>query len=373
MININKPYFVGRLFILNLEIHNINKKCFTVNNNKKNIFHYQMQINKVIIWGHTLHDHTHSYIHNAFYRTFKYMGYETYWFSTDGENNYLAQGTPNNFENTLFIVHGIVSHKLPLNDTSIYIAHNVEFIGTDKKFPKNHEIRDKEELKGIPVSNIIQLQVYTKNAETQSSEGCSRKNTYYIKPPHSTIFMPWATDLLPEEINKNIINLEKFKVKNVSNFIGMPLAHHAKFRDELKKYNVVYRNYGGTFNKNSYLNKTVEENMKLIQESIIAPALQTQWQIDNGYIPCRIFKNISYGKMGITNNPTVNLLFDTKLIYSDNIAELTKMGLDFEVNNPNKNQVVKELMEYVRDNHTYINRINCILEYIKKYINITIG
>ena len=73
-----------------------------------------MQINKVIIWGHTLHDHTHSYIHNAFYRTFKYLGYETYWFSTDGENNYLAQGTPNNFENTLFIAHGMVSHKLPL-------------------------------------------------------------------------------------------------------------------------------------------------------------------------------------------------------------------------------------------------------------------
>ena len=331
-----------------------------------------MQINKVIIWGHTLHDHTHSYIHNAFYRAFRHMGYDTYWFSTEGENNYSDQSNPDNFENALFIVHGLVSSKLPLNDTSIYIAHNVEFIGTNKKIPKKHEKYKIGEQKGIPVANIVSLQVYTKQAETQSEE-CFRKNTYYSKPPHSCIFMPWATDLLPEEINTNITNLEKFDVGNVSNFIGMPLAHHDEFRNELKKYNIVYRNYGGTFNKNSDLNKTIEENMKLIQESIIAPALQTQWQIDNGYIPCRIFKNISYGKMGITNNRSVNELFDGKLIYSDNIAELTKRGLAFEVTNPNKNQIVKDLMEYVRDNHTYINRINCILEYLKKYINITIG
>ena len=36
--------------------------------------------------------------------------------------------------------------------------------------------------------------------------------------------------------------------------------------------------------------------MLLIQESIIAPALQTDWQVEHEYIPCRIFKNISYGK-----------------------------------------------------------------------------
>ena len=39
-----------------------------------------MKIDKVIIWGHFLHSHTHSYIHNGFYEAFKYMGYNTYWF-----------------------------------------------------------------------------------------------------------------------------------------------------------------------------------------------------------------------------------------------------------------------------------------------------
>ena len=30
-----------------------------------------MKINKIIIWGHPLHSHTHSYIHNGFFIAFK--------------------------------------------------------------------------------------------------------------------------------------------------------------------------------------------------------------------------------------------------------------------------------------------------------------
>lgn len=79
--------------------------------------------------------------------------------------------------------------------------------------------------------------------------------------------MSLGTDLLPHEIDENIKNLESFNSKNISNFIGM------KFKHILKKYNIEYEIYGGTFNKNSDRNKSIEENMKLIQESIIASAL----------------------------------------------------------------------------------------------------
>ena len=333
-----------------------------------------MNLNKVIIWGHTLHDHTHSYIHNAFYRTFKYLGYKTYWFSTEGENNYLTEGSPDNFENSLFIVHGLVSHKLPLNNTSIYIAHNVEFVGNNRKIPKKHILLNTvySETIGILPANILTLQVYTKKSKTFGIESDSLKCTYYIEPPHSSIFMPWATDLFPEEIDANINNLENFEVKNISNFIGMPLEHNSKLSLALKKYNIRYQNSGGTFDINSKINKSVEENMKLIQESIIAPALQTEWQIDNGYIPCRIFKNISYGKMGITNNPTVNELFDNKLIYSASIPELVKEGLEFE-KREDKYEIIKRLMREVRDKHTYVNRINFLLEHLIKYHDVVIN
>lgn len=112
--------------------------------------------------------------------------------------------------------------------------------------------------------------------------------------------------------------------------------------------------------------------MKLIQESIIAPALQSEWQIENGYIPCRIFKNISYGKMGITNNDTVNLLFNNKLIHSLDIAFLVQQGLKFTNLSNYKNTVI-ELMEFVKNKHTYINRINFILNFLTEYHNVSVS
>ena len=98
--------------------------------------------------------------------------------------------------------------------------------------------------------------------------------------------------------------------------------------------------------------------------------MQTQLQIDNHYIPFRIFKNISYGKMGITNNSIVYELFDKKIIYSDSIEQLVNESLEFN-NRTDKNKIIKDLMIKVRNNHTYLNRIKFILDFINKNINIT--
>ena len=42
-----------------------------------------------------------------------------------------------------------------------------------------------------------------------------------------------------------------------------------------------------------------------------------------------IFKNISYGKMWLTNNPTVYELFDKKIIYDHSIKQMFYKGLEY--------------------------------------------
>ena len=42
---------------------------------------------KVIIWGHKLHTHTHSYIHYGFYKAFKHLNYDVYWLNENDMNN----------------------------------------------------------------------------------------------------------------------------------------------------------------------------------------------------------------------------------------------------------------------------------------------
>lgn len=311
-----------------------------------------MDIKQVVIWGHKLHTHTHSYIHNAFYRTFKYLGYKTIWLDNSDSDNIINNI---NFSNTMFITEGQVDKNIPIIADSYYVLHNCnmdKYISLSKK-------------------NILIIQVYSKILTKDKS-----KIDDYIYYEHfdtdtdtdkkySILYMPWATDLLPDEINYNILNLDKIKTKMEINFIGMQTPEWDKVRLFCRKYNIAYNNIGG-FQGN---NVNIITNQKLIQQSLIAPAIQTKWQVENGYIPCRIFKNISYGRMGITNNTTVYELFNKEIIYHLDINECLKMAVHFE-NNPNeyKRHILLPLMYFVRDKHTYINRIKTILECFNKQI-----
>ena len=307
-----------------------------------------MKVNKVVIWGHKLHSHTHSYIHNAFFRTFKYLGYSTVWF-----DDVDPKIETFDFANCLFITEGQVCTKIPIRDDCYYILHNCG----DPKF------------KAISTSKRLSLQVYTTTCEKYSVKPVPNTTFQFYLP--DCVFMPWATDLFPEEVDKNIEKIKREeivpKVPYVSNFIGMILGDPwEEFSRACKRRGIKFASQGG-FTAD---HKEIEENEKLIQESLIAPALQHTWQIENGYIPCRIFKNISYGKMGITNNVVVNKLFNEELIYDTNMNNIVEKGLEFEKHKENVPRLIK-LMEIVRDKHTYVNRINTLLWALKTLIDPT--
>jgi len=280
------------------------------------------------------------------------MKYDVDWIYKEDDINNIIN---NNIYYDVIITELYYNKNIPIINNCIYIIQQ-PFLELFNNNSYETDVFMNCLLKNISKKYIILWRPYIKKVSDKIYNN-------YEENGYRVIVMPWATDLLPHEIDENIKNLESFDVKNISYFIGMPLEHNVKLKNSLEKYNIEYRNYGGTFDTNSDRNKSIKENMKLIQESIIAPALQTQWQIDNCYIPCRIFKNISYGKMGITNSETVYNLFDKNIIYSDSIEKLVKESLEFN-KKEDKNIIIKELMIKVRDNHTYINRINFIFEII---------
>lgn len=288
--------------------------------------------NKIILWGHKLHTHTHSYIHFGFYRAFKHLGYDVLWLDEDDDLNI-------DLSNSLFITEGQVDKNIPLLEDCTYILHNCN---GDKY--KN-------------IKKKYNMQVITKTS----------LNTYNFKKLSDYAFycgdcftICWATDLLPEEIDININKVKNDEIisKKQLNFIGLPTGPWDDVLIWCINNDIKYTRYGGFGN-----NIDMDTHIKLIQESIIAPAIQEEWQVENGYIPCRIFKNISYGKMGITNNSFVNELFNNELIYDTDIHKLLDKSLQFN----DKNKLI-ELMIYVRDNHTYINRIYSLFEFLELFI-----
>jgi len=303
------------------------------------------KIKKVVIWGHKLYSHTHSFIHNSFYRTFSYLGYDTYWF----DNNDNIQGF--DFSDTIFLTEGQVDAKIPLRPDCYYILHNVD----QQKYRNSI----------VDINKVLNIQVYTKDCIKRNDlelEKCIHYTKFPNNEQYPVLYFPWATDLLPHEIENNINNLDNITLNKNVYFIGTPIDKTTLCtRHFCKIHNFQYIQLGG-FSKNV----NIQTNQKLISESIIAHSIQgDQWQVDVGYIPCRIFKNISYGKMGITNNSTVNDLFGNKIIYHNDINTCLEMGLQFEKNSKEyKKEKVIELMNFVKENHTYINRINLIIKYL---------
>lgn len=305
----------------------------------------EFNIKQVVIWGHKLHTHTHSYIHYGFFKAFNKLGYNTLWIDDSYDLKKI------NFQNSLFITDGQVDNKIPILNDCYYILHNCDLT--------------KYKMSNV---NALLLHVYTKDCLKFNVKKIT-KYTYYeektLETEYPILYMPWATDLLPHEIDENMKNINSNvlqKNTNNVNFVGLLTPEWVSVKFFCAFNGLKFTSIGG-FNGDNIDSKI---NQELIQESYIAPSIQTKWQIDKGYIPSRIFKNISYGKMGITNNETVAELFNGNIIYNKDILRVLEMGMDFEkyLNNTVKKAKILNLMEYVKQEHTYLNRIKVILKCI---------
>jgi hypothetical protein len=173
--------------------------------------------------------------------------------------------------------------------------------------------------------------------------------------------MPWATDLLPHEIDENKKKMLHLMKKNQAIFIGTVGGGAYSNKQEIELFKKACNENAIPFIYGGCCNRSMEDNVRMVMESILAPAIQGKWQCEKGYIPCRIFKNISYGAMGITNSKTVYELFDQKIVYN---SDPYKLGHD--AIKALKSWTIEkqfELMDLVRDEHTYLNRIASIFDF----------
>ena len=102
-----------------------------------------------------------------------------------------------------------------------------------------------------------------------------------------------------------------------------------------------------------------DNSITALRASRHAPALVGQWQCDYKYVPCRIFKNISYGQPTFSNSEVI------KQISGDSFFEpdCAKLAIMTEHYLMNRNlDLEKQIIETVKNEHTYINRCQNILD-----------
>lgn len=319
---------------------------------------------KVIIWGYPLHSHTHSYIHASWVKAFKYLGYQTYWFDDT------TYDVDMDYTNCLFITEGYADKNIPLHKSNTYLVH--VGVKLDKYInigAKVYDMRYNDYFINDCNYNYNLLDKIKNNTVKQIGL-C----TYYEPPSLNDnvpkIYISWATDLLPHEFNVQDIYLPP---ENSMIFIGSISDSN---RSEFNKLAQGCQELGiSVVHRDPWKSPvSFEENRELIKKCIICPDIRGSGDPNktrhgdngtdhknNGYIPCRVFKHISYGKLGATNSKRVYELFGPDLIiYDDDERQLAKKAYE----NRNNYDLIKRQMEYVKEHHTFINRINDLLTII---------
>lgn len=299
---------------------------------------FDKRFDRAVLWGHKLHSHTHSYIHNAFFRAFTYLGVNALWLDDRDDISKL------DLSRSLFITEGQVDDNIPIRDDSHYVTHNCR---SDKYKP----------LYGN--NKCISIQVYTDDALKRNLD--KRDTCTFFDVPGKCAYITWATDLLPDEIEANKPQIAfNQNSKNVF-WIGTIGGQRFGNIDQITPFMQAAAQNHINFVKRGGV--SVEENIKLVKDSYMAPTIVGAWQLEVGYVPCRIFKNISYGQFGLTNSPRVAELFEGKIVCNTDTNRLFYDSRDYLSGLPLSE--LHALMDVVKEKHTYVNRINTLLEFIE--------
>ena len=294
--------------------------------------------NKIVIWGHTLSKgHTHSFIHYGFYKAFSHLGYDVQWLENSFENSKI------NLDDTIIISeHQEIGH-LPIQKNAKYLIHNL-----------------KQDIEFVEGENIFNFLIYHEEYKNWGNVKQVEDFFWYDEKTKTPIII-WATDLLPYEIDKMSPILYD-DIKSDVNFVGTIQGQNLiKFANICANNGKNFYNYGGYTGipQNNFIRfYDNEKSIEFIRNSYLSFDIREQQHFRNGYISCRIFKNISYGMWTGTNSIKMNKFFPEHLTIE---SDLNKLYDDLVYTYINCSDLkIKNSMNYVKENHTYLNRINSL-------------
>jgi hypothetical protein len=99
----------------------------------------------------------------------------------------------------------------------------------------------------------------------------------------------------------------------------------------------------------------------LVRRSRLAAAVVGDWQKEHGYVPCRLFKNISFGALPVGNSQVYKRLFSDSAVVADSLSGLVDSYLALTLTE--RRERVRAAQSSMR-NYTYEAAFNRILEQV---------
>lgn len=334
-----------------------------------------LSFKNIIVWGYPLHTHTQSYIHASWVKAFSALRDNVFWFT---DENHPSNDTFD-YSNSIFIAEGYADINIPINESSVYFINFA--IHPEKYINKGARIIDirlaVDEINDVNISwkkegrNIISLSDFTQYEKLENNEDVNSRHRGDVISPmkYECIYLYWATDLLPHEFNYESVN--KIREKKIY-YIGSSYEtqNYSCFKNCAEQHGIEWIKSDPWSTPISF-----EENRRLIENSFLAPDFRptgTDGDVATfgfkngknhlaiGLVPCRIFKNISYGQVGITDSAGIKAFCKEHVEYDEDMSILFDKASEQSTNI----EKIKKSMKWVEENHTYIHRVRDLIRAI---------
>ncbi len=296
-----------------------------------------LELNAVIVWGHAkVGAHTHSYIHEAWFRAATQLNIAAFWVDDHPDSVATVESALQSSSTeraALFICEGQACKHMPVWERSYYVCHNVD---ARPDIPK--EARLNQQFHNCD-SNADSFPVFSSFQRLSSDLSCA--------------YMPWATNLMPSEFPE--FGPDGSQGDGHVTVIGQSGSIYRtkidRFMEGAKGLSLQHRQ-----------GVVQDEMVALIGSSSLAPALLNQWQKEHGYLPCRLYKNVSYGAIPLTTSVEGARCLHGLPILSEDEVELARLGLKAVGEDSFKSSLRwQRVRELVKARHTYLSRFEFLL------------
>lgn len=240
---------------------------------------------KLIAWGGTNGLESHRHIHYHYVRAATKMGISAKIVPDAPESR--EHLTPGTLVITADIYGNHIGEAVPGVD---YVVHN---------FNGDHPL-----LQTAEPQHLLRLQVWTNDAF-----GTKWGDFRSYDAEGRILFQPWGTDLFSEEFLDPVYNSFSNEVVFVGaiwsdKYNGVELGN-LEMIQELK---LLCADFSLRFKPLTHISDA--QNIAAVRSARLAPSFAGNWQVEHNYLPCRAFKNISYGALGFTNVPSLKSFLD---------------------------------------------------------------
>ena len=263
----------------------------------------------VVIWGLRHKRSTHRYIHSSWFKMLKRSGIPVVWVDDELKNQSVVS------DKSIVIAVNTAARHLPKVPGARYVLHNIDpspFLSClTERF------------------HLLTIQVWSKpvlsDPQVQEILPCVA-----LDDTNHVLYQPWGTPFAEYEWVREPLKARR----GVEYWIGSVWNNSSnqgnasmipEWRDVLGSHGITLRKvpYGWPDNKIGYGG--------LVRRSSIAAAPVGDWQRENGYLPCRLFKNVSFGAVPVGNSPIYGRLFSDSAILGPSLKDTVIQYLELSI------------------------------------------